>query len=677
MQTLPNFSQINLDKVPAQLEQLLAENVQKIEALLQPRREYTWASLMQPLEALEDRLDVFWSLISHLHGVLNSEKLRQIYHDCLPKLSDYSTAISHNQALYEAILSISRSEAFAQLDQAQRKVIENAIRDFKLAGVSLPPEKKEQFAQLSKELSQLTSHFEENLLDATQAWTKHVTDEKTLAGIPAHAIAAAQQAAEMRQRDGWVFTLDIPSYAAVVTYADSRALREEMYHAYITRASDQGPNANRFDNSDTMQKILEKRLTLAQLLDFNNYAEYALASRMVKTPLQACQFLQELVTASLPQAKAEFAALREFAATTLGLTELKPWDVAYATEKLQQARYAISEEDLRPYFPESQVLQGLFTIVQRLFGITVVLQKNVDVWHPDVRCYAVYDANQQLRSYFYLDLYARENKRGGAWMDDCRGRRRLTNGDVQIPIAFVTCNFNAPIGSQPALFSHQEVTTLFHELGHALQHMLTTVDYSDVAGINGIPWDAVELPSQFLENWAWQKESLLMIAKHYQTGEALPEDLYQRMQRAKNFQAAMQMIRQLEFSIFDMRLHMSFDRQQKNQIQQLLDEVRAAVSVVPVVSYNRFQNSFSHIFAGGYAAGYYSYKWAEVMAADAFSLFEEKGIFDQTTAQKFLNTILESGGAEDPAVLFKKFRGREPRIEPLLKDAGIAVTEAF
>lgn len=669
--TLPKFSSINLDNVEAELDQRLKSNLSKINELVKAGPPYSWQSLMQPLEEVDDQLDSYWSLIGHLYGVANSEKLRKVYHACLPKLSEYQTEISHNQALYEAILSIARSEEYSRLDRAQRKVIDDAIRDFKLAGVSLPPAKKAQFAEISKTLSKLTSTFEDHLLDATQAFIKHVTDEKELSGIPDHAIAAAQQAATQRKLSGAVFTLEAPSYIAVLTYADSRALREEMYRAYVTRASDQGPNANQFDNRQVMQDILQQRLALAQLLDFNNYAEYGLSTRMVKSPAQVNEFLQRLVKASLPQAKAEFAALSQFARDELGITELKPWDVGYASEKLRQQKYAISQEDLRPYFPQPQVLQGLFAVVRRLFGITIEEQKNVDVWHPDVRCYALYDEKHQLRSYFYIDLYARENKRGGAWMDECRGRRKLLNGKIQIPVAFITCNFGAPIGDQPALFTHDEVVTLFHEFGHALQHMLTAVDYLDVSGINGIPWDAVELPSQFLENWVWHKSSLDMIAKHYQTSAPLPDDLFTRMEKAKNFQSAMQMMRQLEFALFDIRLHTEFDPQQKDQIQKILNEVRAQVSVVPIVNYNRFQNSFSHIFAGGYAAGYYSYKWAEVMAADAFSLFEEKGIFDQPTAKKFQTYILEPGGSEDPMVLFKAFRGREPEVDALLKESGI------
>lgn len=674
-QALPQFSAINLDQVEKQLDQILASNRKKIAALLKPNPVFTWASLMQPLEEIDDQLDSFWSLIGHLHGVLNSEKLRAVYHECLPKLTEYGTELSHNKDLYDAIVSLTKNAEYAELDKAQRKVIENALLDFKLAGVSLPPDKKEKFSKISQELSKLGSLFEENLLDATQAWVKQITDEKELIGIPSHAIATAKANAESRELSGWVFTLEIPSYIAVLTYADSRALREEMYKAFITRASDQGPQAGLFDNSEVMFKILKNRQALAELVGFKNYAEYALARRMIKKPQQAHDFLDELVAATLPQARTEFKKLSEFAKNELRLSELKPWDVAYSSEKLRQQKYAISQEDLRPYFPEPHVLQGLFTITNRLFGITVRAVPSADVWHPDVRCYAIYDQEARLRSYFYLDLYARENKRGGAWMDECRGRRRLPNGELQTPIAFVTCNFNRPVGKNPALYSHEEVLTLFHEFGHALQHMLTKIEYSDVAGINGIPWDAVEVASQFLENWAWEKESLQLISQHYQTKEPLPDSLYERMQQARNFQSGMQMMRQLEFSLFDMRLHSEFNEAEKNQIQQILNEVRSQVAVVPLVEYNRFQHSFSHIFAGGYAAGYYSYKWAEVMAADAFSLFAEKGIFDQNTAKQFLTYILEPGGSEDPAILFKAFRGRDPDVAALLTQSGIQVTE--
>lgn len=668
---LPVFSTIKPEEIEPKLDQLLHSNRQKIDALLHQQERFNWENLMRPLEDAEDQVHAFWGPIAHLNAVVNSPALRDAYNACLPRITAHYTALSHNQELYAAIGSIGQELEYQRLNQPQRKVIDNELRDFKLSGIALPEAKKKYFSELSEKLARLNAKFEENVLDATQGWTKHITDEKALAGLPEHAIAAAKQAAAQRQQAGWIFTLEIPSYFAVITYADSRTLREEMYSAYCTRASDQGPTAKRWDNSAVMQDILKCRHELAHLLGFKNFAEYSLATKMVKTAQQAIDFLNQLVDASLPKAREEFKELSEFAKKELGIKKLAVWDVTYASEKLRQHRYALSQEALRPYFPEPQVLQGLFDVVGRLFNIRIEALKDIDVWHPDVRCFALYDAQNELRSYFYFDLYARKNKRGGAWMDDARPRRRLMNGELQLPIAFVTCNFNPPVGKDPALFSHIDVVTLLHEFGHALQHMLTKIDYADVSGISGIPWDAVEVASQFLENWAWEKESLNLLARHYKTGAPLPDELVEKMYNAKNFQSAMLMMRQLEFALFDMRLHMEFDPYQENQIQTILQKVREQVCVVPVPEFNRFQHSFAHIFAGGYAAGYYSYKWAEVMASDAFSLFEEQGIFDRNTAQHFLTYILEPGGSEDPAKLFKAFRGREPNVDALLKHSGI------
>lgn len=668
---LPLFSTIKPEEIEPKLDQLLHSNRQKIDALLHQQERFNWENLMRPLEDAEDQVHAFWGPIAHLNAVVNSPALRDAYNACLPRVTAHYTALSHNQELYAAIGSIGQELEYQRLNQPQRKVIDNELRDFKLSGIALPEAKKKYFSELSEKLARLNAKFEENVLDATQGWTKHITDEKALAGLPEHAIAAAKQAAAQRQQAGWIFTLEIPSYFAVITYADSRTLREEMYSAYCARASDQGPAAKRWDNSAVMQDILKCRHELAHLLGFKNFAEYSLATKMVKTAQQAIDFLNQLVDASLPKAREEFKELSEFAKKELGIKKLAVWDVTYASEKLRQHRYALSQEELRPYFPEPQVLQGLFDVVGRLFNIRIEALKDIDVWHPDVRCFALYDAQNELRSYFYFDLYARKNKRGGAWMDDARPRRRLMNGELQLPIAFVTCNFNPPVGKDPALFSHIDVVTLLHEFGHALQHMLTKIDYADVSGISGIPWDAVEVASQFLENWAWEKESLNLLARHYKTGAPLPDEVVEKMYNAKNFQSAMLMMRQLEFALFDMRLHMEFDPYQENQIQTVLQKVREQVCVVPVPEFNRFQHSFAHIFAGGYAAGYYSYKWAEVMASDAFSLFEEQGIFDRNTAQHFLTYILEPGGSEDPAKLFKAFRGREPNVDALLKHSGI------
>lgn len=668
---LPRFSQIKVDQIEPELTAILDNNLQEINQLIAQTQPFTWQNLMQPLEDLDDRLSNMWSPVSHMHAVVNSSPLRKTYEACIPKLSDYGTNLSHNQKLYEAISSIKKTSEFENLDRAQRKIIENELRDFKLAGVALPQDKKKRFAEIVKELAQLTTKFENNVLDATQGWQKHITDASELKGIPDGAVHAAAELAKKHNKEGWIFTLEFPSYFAVITYADSAKLREEIYCAYTTRASDQGPNANKWDNSQIMLDILKRRLEVVQLLDFHNYAERSLVTKMVKKPKDVLAFLQELVTASLSKAKQEYTELCDFAKTEFNVAQLNSWDIPYYSEKLRQHRYDISQEDLRPYFPEDRVVNGLFAIVNKLFKITIKELKEVDTWHPDARCFAIYDKNEQLCAQFYLDLYARENKRGGAWMDECRVRRRLDNGNIQIPVAYVTANLNPPIGNEPALFKHDEVVTLFHEFGHALQHMLTTINYADVSGINGVPWDAVEIASQFLENWAWEKEPITLISEHYQTKEPLPDELFEKMHRAKNFQAAMQMMRQLEFSLFDFHLHMEFDPKKQDQIQTILNEVRSQVGVIPVPEFNRFQNSFSHIFAGGYAAGYYSYKWAEVMAADAFSLFKQKGIFNNSISKKFLHTFLESGGAVDPMELFIEFRGRKPQIEALLKQSGI------
>ncbi len=662
-QSLPNFSAINLDSVEKELEIILNNNLSDINKLLEKNTVYTWDNLMQPMEELNDKLHHFWSPIQHMNGVINSPKLREVINNCLPKLSDYSSEISQNETLFHAVESID----IKNLDIAQQKTIENDIRNFKLAGVNLPKAEQEKFAALSKSLSQLTQKFEENVLDATMGFKKVINNPKELSGIPEHAVSAAKLLAEKENKSGWIFSLEAPSYLAVMMYADSQSLREAMYTAFVTRASDQGPNANKWNNDDVMREILEKRFELAKLLGFKNYAEYSLQTKMVKKTEDVLNFLSELAEKSLPSAQKEFQQLSEFAKSELKIEKLNAWDVAYASEKLSQQLYQISQEDLRPYFPEPKVLTGLFSVIQKLYHITVKPELNVNLWHKDASCFNLFDSNNKLQARLFIDLYARENKRGGAWMDDCRARRKLLNGEIQIPVAYVTCNFNAPAPNQPALFTHDDVITLFHETGHALQHMLTKINIASVSGINGIPWDAVEVASQFFENWAWEKASIDLFAEHFQTKSKLPNDLFEKLIRAKNFQSAMQMMRQVEFALFDFDLHMHFDANNLNSIQVILNHVREKTSVVPVPTFNRFQNSFSHIFAGGYAAGYYSYKWAEVMACDAFSLFLQNGIFDAKTAEKFKTTFLESGGAKEPMDLFIEFRGRKPQVDALLE----------
>ncbi len=666
---LANFSQIRLEDVPGKLEELIKYNLTVIEQL-SSKRQVSWQSLIQPMEELDDKLNQFWSPISHLNSVKNSAELRKVYQKCLPMLSNYSTEIGQNEPLFNAINEIKKTE-YNSLAPAQQKVIDNELRDFRLAGVDLAVEKKQRYKTIQTKLSELCNQFENNVLDATNKWTIQITDEARLSGLPEHARQAAKEAAQAKELDGWLFTLEFPSYYAVISYADDEALREEMYTAYVTRASDQGPNANEFDNSAVMDEILSLRHEKAQLVGFNNYAEYSLATKMAEKSEDVLHFLNDLAKRCKEQGKKEFDELTQFAKTEFNIATLNPWDISYYSEKLRLHKYDISQEALRPYFPENKVIKGLFEIVERLYGIRLQERSDVDTWHEDVRYFDVLDENGAVRGGLYFDLYARAKKRGGAWMDECVNRRRLEDEMIQAPVAFLTCNFSGPTKGQPAIFTHNEVVTLFHELGHCLHHLLTQVDYSFVSGINGVPWDAVELPSQFFENWAWDKTALDLCAQHYQTGEPLPDDMFQRLLNAKNFQSAMQMLRQLEFSLFDFSMHCEYEPELGGRIQEKLNAVREKVTVVPVPEFNCFQNSFSHIFAGGYAAGYYSYKWAEVLSSDAFSLFEENGIFDQATGRSFLHNILEKGGSQEPMDLFVAFRGRKPTVDALLKHSGI------
>jgi len=671
MQGLPPFSAILPEHVEAAVDTVLAQNRSQLDQLLQ-QTEFSWDNLIQPLEEADDRLGRLWSPVSHMNSVVNTEELREAYNACLPKLSEYSTEMGQNEKLYQAYQSIKDSSEFAILDEAQQKIITNALRDFHLSGVDLPADKKSRYKDIQQQLSKLTTRYEENLLDSTNAWSKRINDEALLAGIPDTSLAMFKQNAEQNEVEGWRLTLDFPCYHAVMTYADDRALREEMYTAYVTRASDQGLHDKKWDNSQVMEKILALRHELAQLLGFYNYAERSIATKMADTQDHVLSFLRDLAKRSKPMAEREYETLREFARTHDADNDLLPWDMAYYSEKQRQTLFNLTQQELKPYFPETRVISGMFDVVKRLYAISIKEVDDIETWHPDVRFYEIRDSKGELRGQFYLDLYARQHKRGGAWMDDCMGRFRLHDGHMQIPVAYLTCNLTPPVGDDPALFTHDEVITLFHEFGHGLHHMLTQVDHISVSGINGVAWDAVELPSQFMENWCWEREAINLIAAHYQTGEPMPDDLYQRMYNAKNFQAGMIMVRQLEFSLFDFRIHGEYEPAKGGRIQQILDEVRDEVAVVKAMPFNRFQHSFSHIFAGGYAAGYYSYKWAEVLSADAFSRFEENGIFNAETGEAFLHHVLERGGSREPMDLFVAFRGREPEIDALLRHNGIA-----
>lgn len=668
---LPLFSQIKPEHIQVAVEHAIAQCRAKIDEVLQNQGPFTWDNLVAPLEQVDDELSQIWSPVSHMNSVTSTDEWRAAHDACLPLLSEYGTYVGQHQGLYQAYKALRASNEFAQLSQAQQMVIEHSLRDFELSGIGLDDTQKVRYGEIVKRLSELTGGFSNQLLDATQAWTKLITDEAELAGLPESAKAAAKAMAQARELEGWLFTLDFPSYLPVMTYSENRSLREECYRAFVTRASDQGPNAGEFDNSPLMDEILALRHELALLLGFDSFADKSLATKMAETPAQVMAFLNELALRSKDQAKAELAELKAFAEAEYGVTEMASWDLSFYAEKLQQHKYEISQEILRPYFPEDKVLSGLFYTVSRLFGLKIVEQKDFDRWHNDVRFFDIFDETDEHRGSFYLDLYARTGKRGGAWMDDCRVRRQTANG-LQKPVAYLTCNFNGPVDGKPALFTHDEVTTLFHEFGHGIHHMLTKIDVAGVSGINGVPWDAVELPSQFMENWCWQEEALAEISGHFETGEPLPKALLDKMLAAKNFQSGMMMLRQLEFSLFDFRMHHEYDPAKGARIQETLDEVRRQVAVLTPPDFNRFQHGFAHIFAGGYAAGYYSYKWAEVLSADAFSRFEEEGIFNPETGRRFLHNILEMGGSAEPMDLFKQFMGREPNIDALLRHSGIA-----
>ncbi len=668
---LPKFTQIRTEDIEQSIDQVLQENRNHLEELLN-NPSIKWIEFITELEMMDNRLSRVWSPISHLNSVKNSDDLRKAHDNCLPKLSAYSTEQSQNSRLYSVYKEIRNSNEFEKLDSTSQKVIENALLKFKMNGVALEENEKNHFKEVKSRLSRLKSKFEQNVLDATQAFRIHIEDKKELDGLPGFVRDMAEQAAKEEELDGWVFTLDAPSFISVMTYSNIRKFREEMYTAYTTRASGEGPNAGEFDNTEVMEEILELRKEMAGILGYSNFAEVSIADKMAESTEDVISFLMDLVEKSSVQAKAEFKTLKNFAKKTCGIHKIEVWDIMYVSEKLKQKEYGISQEELKPYFPAPKVIKGLFEIVNRLYGIKIQEKTGIDVWHEDVKFYEIIDKENIVRGQFYLDLYARNNKRGGAWMDECIGRMKCGE-TIQIPVAYLTCNLTPPVNGKPALLNHDEVTTLFHEFGHGLQHMLTKIDCLFVSGISGVEWDAVELPSQFMENFCWEKEGLECITEHVETGEVLPENLYKKLIKARNFQSAMLMVRQLEFALFDFRLHMEYGTDKFDSVQTLLDEVRSTVAVVIPPELNRFQHSFSHIFAGGYAAGYYSYKWAEVLSADAYSKFEENGIFDSVTGDQFMKCILETGGSKKAMELFKCFMGREPSIEALLRHSGLSV----
>ena len=664
---LPRFAEFTPGCVTPAVDELLGENRALIARLAAPDVPATWSDFVEPLEDANERLGRAWGQVAHLNAVMNSPELRDVYNANLPKLTQYYTELAQHEGLFGKFKALAASERFPELSRAQRKIIENELRDFRLGGAELDAERKARFVAIRDRLSQLSSRFSDNLLDATNAYAHYVTDEGDLSGIPGDVREAAREAAQAEKRPGWKFTLHAPSYLPVMQYADDRALRESMYRAYVTRASEF--SKPEWDNTELIREIVTLRGEMARLLGFENYAEYSLEPKMAESPQQVLEFLEQLAARARPFAERDLTELEAFARSELHLEKLKAWDLAYASERLRIARYAFSDQEVKQYFPETTVLPGMFRLVEALYGLRIT-PSEAPKWHPDVRFYAIHDRSGALVGQFYADLYARPSKRGGAWMDEAI-TRRIKADRVQVPVAYLNCNFSAPLADKPALFTHDEVITLFHEFGHGLHHLLTRVDYLGVSGINGIEWDAVELPSQFMENFCWEWNVVHPMTRHADSGAPLPRALFDKMVAAKNFQSGLQTVRQLEFALFDLHLHYDFDPDARKNMLDLLEEVRSRVAVVRPPAYNRFPNSFSHVFAGGYAAGYYSYKWAEVLSADAYSLFEENGVLDPATGRRFWDEILAVGGSRPALESFVAFRGREPRMDALLRHSGM------
>jgi len=663
---LPLFDHIEPKHVLPALDHVLRSNQKQIDELVRIEHP-SWDNFMAPLEMLDEQLQRVWGPVTHLNAVKNSDELRPIYQESVQKVSAYHTDLAQNEALYGAIKKVRADDSFNTLTGEQKRVVEHALRDFRLSGAELEGADKERYKAIQMRLSELATTFEQHVLDATHAFELHITDENDLAGLPGSIRdAASQRAAESDKHEGgWLFTLDIPSYLPFMQYAENGTLRERIYTAYVTRAS-----KGALDNAPVIDETLKLRKEAAELIGFSNYGSYSLATKMADSTSDVISFLRELAQKSRKMAESEIAELQSFAKAELGIETLQAWDVPFASEKLRLHTYAISEEELKPYFPEQRVLDGMFALVERLYGITI-REENAPKWHKNVRFFSIFGKKSEKIAGFYLDPYARAHKRGGAWMDECTVRFHKPDGELQLPVAYLVCNFDAPVGDRPALWTHNEVLTLFHEFGHGLHHMLTEVGTRGVSGINGVPWDAVELPSQFMENFCWERDVTDMFARHFETGVTMPTELFDKMVAAKNFLSGMQMLRQIEFALFDMLLHTEFLPEGDLSAQQLLDEVRREVAVLTPPEFNKFQNSFSHIFAGGYGAGYYSYKWAEVLSADAYAAFEEEGITNPATATRFRESILAIGGSRDLMQGFEAFRGRKPSVDALLRHSGI------
>ncbi|AFT86463.1 M3 family metallopeptidase [Paraburkholderia phenoliruptrix] len=684
---LPRFGEIRPEHVTPALDVLLADAAAAVERAAEPITPASWADVVEPVERATEPLSRAWSIVGHLNAVADTPELRAVYGENLPRVTEFWSSVGQNLALYEKYKALNASDDFASLTGERKKILSNALRDFRLSGAELPEDQKPHFAELQERQAALSKAFSDHVLDATNAYAYFVEagNETELAGLPDDVIEAAKEAAEREGKSGYKFTLHFPSYFPVMQYSENRPMREAMYRAYVTRASELGPQYGNgkpeWDNTAVLAEQLKLRAEEAHMLGYRNFAEVSLAPKMAESPEQVMAFLEDLATRARPHAEQDWKELREFAAGELGLADLQPWDMTFAAERLRQKRYSFSENEVKQYFPEDAVFKGLFKVTETLFGVRI-RRDEAAVWHPDVRFFRVENQDGGLVAQFYLDLYAREGKRGGAWMDDARGRHKHTHGGVQTPVAYLTCNFSAPVGGKPACFTHDEVITLFHEFGHGLHHMLTRVDELGVSGINGVEWDAVELPSQFMENFCWEWDVLSDMTSHVDTARPLPRELFDKMLAAKNFQSGLGTLRQIVFSMFDMQLHTGFDVDGTKNATQLASEINERFHVVPQAPFSRWPNTFSHIFAGGYAAGYYSYKWAEVLSADAYAAFEEAAqaasgsVLDQTTGMRYRKEILEVGGSRPAMESFKAFRGREPNIDALLRHSGMAPAAA-
>lgn len=670
---LPHFSAIDAGHIEAAVTQVLQQNQTQLSELLQDSRNTIapdWGSLMTPLDDMEDRLSKVWSTVSHLNAVKNTAEIREAYNKCQPMITEYYTGVGQNRKLFDSVRRLADRAEELSLDQSQRKIIKDSLLEFRLAGVDLDEDKKKELAELETRLSKLSNTFSNNVLDATMAWTLALADRERLAGVPEVTIQAAADAAQRKGLEGYVLSLDFPCYSGVMTNADDRELRQTMYRAFVSRASDQSDTDGQWDNKSIIDEILTCRSALATLLGYRNYAEVSVARKMAKSVATVNLFLQDLAALAVPAARKEYEELQNFAASMHGIDDLSAWDIPYYSEKFRKQNFDISQEELREYFPLPKVRAGLFEIANLIYGINIRENAEMSKWHDTVSAYDIF-RDGEIIARFYIDLFTRDGKKSGAWMAECRSRRLLADGNLQIPVAYLVCNFGKGSGGKPALLTHNEVTTLFHEFGHGLHHMLTVETHLRASGINGVAWDAVELPSQLMENWCWDGRAIAMISAHFESGESLPADILARLLAARNFQSGMKTVRQLEFAMFDFEMHQLTGAVGGAEVQQKLEEVRVLTSAYQVPSYNRFQNSFSHIFAGGYAAGYYSYKWAEVLSADVFSRFAENGVFNSDIGAQFLGKVLSRGGGADPLQLFLSFMGREPRIEALLRQDGL------